>query len=147
MKKEIKSGFTLIELLIVVLIVGILASAALPQYTRAVEKARAAEAKQVLADIFNAKKMYELSMRGEPSTFADLDVKFFGGDGNLATGASFSSKNFTYTLSSGSEVCPDSRYVKAVSASRPNGYTLSFCGDGFTCADSGGKITCKNIGL
>ena len=49
-----QKAFTLIELLVVVLIIGILAAVALPQYEKTVEKTRMAEAIQMLHQIYNA---------------------------------------------------------------------------------------------
>ena len=84
--KQFKKGFTLIEMLVVVLIIGILAGIALPQYTLAVEKARSAEALMNLATIKREIQFYitanglPTSGRVEYKDFATVELS--GGEWN-----------------------------------------------------------------
>ncbi|MBR2504514.1 MAG: prepilin-type N-terminal cleavage/methylation domain-containing protein, partial [Elusimicrobiaceae bacterium] len=88
-----RQGFTLIELLVVVLIIGILSSVALPQYTKAVEKARATEAVQTAATLTRAIDIWLMENGGFPaSTVEDLglSIEIDGGEwheGNFYTTA------------------------------------------------------------
>jgi len=69
-----QQGFTLIELLVVVLIIGILASVALPQYTKAVWKSRAAELRSVTRALATAQEAYFLANGTYPKSFDELDL-------------------------------------------------------------------------
>ena len=67
-------AFTLIELLVVVLIIGILAAIALPQYQKAVEKSKATQALTMLKSVYQAAKAYSLANGNWPTSFDELAV-------------------------------------------------------------------------
>ena len=74
-----QQGFTLIELLVVVLIIGILAAVALPQYQKAVSKARFVQLQTAGNALIQSYESYVLANGKDPSTFADFDVLPFQG--------------------------------------------------------------------
>ncbi|MDD2688766.1 MAG: prepilin-type N-terminal cleavage/methylation domain-containing protein [Candidatus Omnitrophica bacterium] len=53
-----RKGFTLIELIVVVIVIGILATIAVPQYMRATERAKGGKARHALGVLASAEKMY-----------------------------------------------------------------------------------------
>ena len=69
-----KQAFTLIELLVVVLIIGILAAVAMPQYQKAVEKSRATQALTLLKSVGQAVSAYYVASGTSPESFDELSV-------------------------------------------------------------------------
>ena len=74
--KNTRRGFTLIELLVVVLIIGILAAVAVPQYQKAIWKTRAVELRTSVRALAQAQELYYLTNDQYPTKFADLDISF-----------------------------------------------------------------------
>ena len=74
-------GFTLIELLVVVLIIGILAAMAMPQYFKAVERSRMAEAVTLVDSIVKAQRRKFMQTNRYAEGFEGLDVSPKGATG------------------------------------------------------------------
>lgn len=134
-------GFTLIELLVVVLIIGILAAMALPQYFKAVERSRMTEAVTLLGTIAQAQQRKWLQIGHYAQNFDVLDVA------PSASGATYYTKSagnrFKVTLTTDTTnytgASAQAQHFIGEQADQSYPYTLSryYAGRSTTCTGSG----------
>lgn len=72
--KSRNAGFTLIEIMVVVVILGILAAMVVPKVMSRPDEARVVAAKQDIASIMQALKMYRLDSKRYPTTEQGLQA-------------------------------------------------------------------------
>jgi prepilin-type N-terminal cleavage/methylation domain-containing protein len=94
MSKSKQMGFTLIELMVVIVIIGVLASLAIPRFTEASDKAKVAEAPRVLAS-YESAQLAHLAEQNYFGSSADIifditaiqsESKWFSYNMNATTG-------------------------------------------------------------
>ena len=105
-------GFTLIELLVVVLIIGVLAAIALPQYQTAVERSRATEALTQMSAVSDALQRYHSQYEAFPSADAfnklDVDIPTY----TDTTGTHYGGKHFTLSFTNAGVITSTRRLEK-----------------------------------
>ncbi len=116
-------GFTLIELLVVVLIIGILAAVALPQYNKAVKKARVTEMLIGLSAMQKNIDLYLLE-HGFPEEEGEVDLRdvLLDVDSHNSPAEQAAHTNWSYSMS-----CTQTYCLARITPTFIKGFTLDVC--------------------
>ncbi len=126
-----KKGYSLLESIIAIVVLGILASIALPNFTVSIEKTRASEGVKILSSLLTAQRAFFAENQAYAPDLDDLDI-------------TISIPNNFIALSDASVDSDPNAVAQVVRSS--GAYTLSIDKDGnITCTDGGGTI-CKKLG-
>ena len=99
MKENInKKAFTLIEVLVVVLIIAVLASIALPKYEFVIEKTRAAQGIMMLDRIAKAQHVYRAKRFQYAPSLDGLPLEIKDEQGNILKTSEFNDEYFDYIV-------------------------------------------------
>ena len=99
-----KKGFTLVELIVTVIIIGVLASVAIPMMTANVDKAKKSEAMAALGAYRTAYRLYTAEWGSAPASKnamnawvkdTDVDGKYFNNSHYSLSGATMTATNGT----------------------------------------------------
>jgi len=115
-----KKGFTLIEVLIVVIILGILATLALPQFTKLSRRARLAEGWAGLGALRTAQAVYYMEKDTYADAIGDVDHDATA-NFTYAIEAKDATEYTAYALGSGGDFAGMSCWFNSASAARDSG--------------------------
>lgn len=138
-----RQGFTLIELIVVVVIIAVLTSLALPQYNKTTERSRQAESFTVLGSIRGAQLRYYVENGVYTAIVVNLDIDLPDYDSNGVPG---DGKYFTYTLSAptATNLARAARNTVSRTAGIP-GYTLRITREGIIRCVTTGAGDCVSV--